>query len=235
MFVAERGMVGITLNIYAGLHEFEDMAFLLHYLAGGDSVLFADIGANVGSYTILAAKVCASPCLSMEPVPLAFSRLVRNITANEISDRVKVVRAAAGKTTGEILFSVDRDATNQMVGDDYTGDCEVVQVLPLDDVFNERHPGVIKIDVEGFEESVLAGGQATIASADVVFVELDNPAITKAMEDFGFSRYSYDPFKRELHPVSRKQGNNNLWLKNAERALARCSKSRLFTICGATF
>ena len=45
---ARRGMTGLTGNIYAGLHEFADMAFLLHFLRPSD--LFADVGANVGSY-----------------------------------------------------------------------------------------------------------------------------------------------------------------------------------------
>jgi hypothetical protein len=40
-------------NIYAGLHEFGDMAFVLHFLRAGD--LFADVGANIGSYTVLAS------------------------------------------------------------------------------------------------------------------------------------------------------------------------------------
>src|ERR1700687_3946356 len=50
---ARRGMAGATGNIYCGLHEFEDMAFLLHFLRSDD--VFADVGANIGSYTILAA------------------------------------------------------------------------------------------------------------------------------------------------------------------------------------
>ena len=48
-----KGMTGATGNYYCGLHEFEDMGFLLHFLRPGD--LFVDIGANVGSYTILAS------------------------------------------------------------------------------------------------------------------------------------------------------------------------------------
>lgn len=45
------GMTGATGNIYTGLHEFEDMAFLLHFLRSGDT--FVDVGANVGSFSIL--------------------------------------------------------------------------------------------------------------------------------------------------------------------------------------
>ena len=48
--IIEKGMTGATGNLYCGLHEFEDMSFLLHFLREED--LFIDIGANVGSYTV---------------------------------------------------------------------------------------------------------------------------------------------------------------------------------------
>lgn len=51
-FLVKTGETGLTGNIYTGLHEFQDMGFLLHFLRPED--LFVDIGANVGSYTILA-------------------------------------------------------------------------------------------------------------------------------------------------------------------------------------
>ena len=50
-----KGMTGATGNIYCGLHEFPDMAFVLHALKTTD--VFLDIGANVGAYTILASGV----------------------------------------------------------------------------------------------------------------------------------------------------------------------------------
>jgi hypothetical protein len=42
--------------IYCGLHEFTDMAFSLHFLSPED--LFVDVGADIGSYTVL-ASACA--------------------------------------------------------------------------------------------------------------------------------------------------------------------------------
>ena len=66
ILVVEKGMAGATGNIYTGLLEFEDMAFLLHTLRSGDT--FADIGANVGAYTILAAKNAGASVVSFDPV-----------------------------------------------------------------------------------------------------------------------------------------------------------------------
>ncbi len=49
---ATRGMTGATGNWYCGLHEVAEMAFVLHLLRPDEH--FVDVGANVGSYTILA-------------------------------------------------------------------------------------------------------------------------------------------------------------------------------------
>lgn len=51
-FLVKAGETGLTGNIYTGLHEFTDMAFVLHYLREDD--FFVDVGANAGSYSILA-------------------------------------------------------------------------------------------------------------------------------------------------------------------------------------
>jgi hypothetical protein len=64
---AKRGMVGITGSIYAGLHEFEEMAFLLHFLSEEDT--FFDVGANVGAYSILAGGVRDANCYSFDLCP----------------------------------------------------------------------------------------------------------------------------------------------------------------------
>src|SRR5436305_696190 len=51
LLIVKKGMSGATGNLYCGLHEFNDMGFLLHFLRRED--LFVDIGANIGSYTVL--------------------------------------------------------------------------------------------------------------------------------------------------------------------------------------
>ncbi|SEF14533.1 hypothetical protein SAMN05444161_8971 [Rhizobiales bacterium GAS191] len=48
------GLTGASANIYVGLHEFGDMAFVLCALRPED--LFAGEGANIGSFTVLARR-----------------------------------------------------------------------------------------------------------------------------------------------------------------------------------
>ena len=63
--LVKKGMTGATGNIYFGLHEFEEMSFLLHFLKEDDT--FYDVGANIGSYTILGAGICKAKVLCFEP------------------------------------------------------------------------------------------------------------------------------------------------------------------------
>jgi hypothetical protein len=68
--VVDPGMTGATGNIYCGLHEAHDMAFVLHFLRKDD--LFLDVGANIGSYTVLASGVVGAETICFEPVPTSF-------------------------------------------------------------------------------------------------------------------------------------------------------------------
>src|SRR5258708_35195041 len=81
-----RGMTGFTGNIYCGLHEFADMGFLLHVLEPEDT--FIDVGANVGSYTILASGVCGATTIAFQPPPVTAAFLRRHIDMNKPWDRV---------------------------------------------------------------------------------------------------------------------------------------------------
>ncbi len=70
-------MSGATGNLGVGLHEFVDMAFVVHFLREGD--LFLDIGANVGSFTVLAAGVARARSFAFEPIADTARDLRRNI------------------------------------------------------------------------------------------------------------------------------------------------------------
>ena len=71
--LVERGMTGATGNWYCGLHEAPEMAFVLHVLRATDH--FVDVGANVGSYTVLAAGAVGARSTAVEPIPSTFTHL----------------------------------------------------------------------------------------------------------------------------------------------------------------
>ncbi len=93
----------MTGNIYTGLHELSSMGYLLHVLREGD--LFVDVGANVGSYTILACVVKGADCCSFEPVFSTFQRLMTNIRLNQLEGQAKCFNIGIGDRKGKIEFT----------------------------------------------------------------------------------------------------------------------------------
>lgn len=153
------GDTGLTGNLYCGLHEFTDMAYLLHVTTAED--LFIDIGANVGSYTVLACAVRGAKGYCFEPVPSTYERLMDNIRINNLSERVVALNLGLADREGELVFTADENCTNHVVtstSNDATTNTIKVNVLPLDEVLQDEAPSIIKIDVEGFEKLVLDGG-----------------------------------------------------------------------------
>jgi len=102
-----------TGNIYAGLHEFADMAFVLPFLRPCD--LFVDVGANVGSYTILASGLVRCHTVAFEPDPLTAAALERNVNLNQIANLVEIRVAAVGEHHGIVRFSTGLDTENHVV------------------------------------------------------------------------------------------------------------------------
>lgn len=237
------GMTGATGNYYCGLHEFEDMAFVLHALRSGD--LLVDVGANVGSYTLLALAAGAE-AVSYEPVPLAFARLRDNVNLNAAGPRVTLRAAAVGDAPGEVLVTSDQDTMNHVLS---AGSADVshpvkVPAVRLDD---EIAPGgrfcLLKIDVEGYEAPVLAGADRLLADTalQAVILELngsgrafgtDDQALHEGMLARGFTACRYAPFERQLHDLRghRSPQGNTLYVRDMAAMQARLRASPTYRV-----
>ena len=205
------GMTGATGNVYVGLHEFEDMAFVLHFLRPDD--LFIDVGANIGSYTVLATAGAKAQCIAFEPGAAAFAWLERNVQLNDIAARVELHRCAVGARAGSVALTRDGDTVNHVVIDPAadTAPTETVFMTTLDETLAGRVPILLKIDVEGFESEVLNGATQTLAVPALhgVLLELNGSGrryghadadLRRRLEALGFEEYAYRPFERRLAP-----------------------------------
>jgi len=136
---------------------------------------YVDVGANVGLHTVAASfarKSAAQRVFAFEPEPATFAILTRNVTSNALAN-VECVQAAAGQEPGRLRLNVS-DGTNEgahsFVARDHTAPGPEVPILQLDSYFaaSERRLAdrfLMKIDVEGFEPSVLAGAHGLLSSA----------------------------------------------------------------------
>jgi FkbM family methyltransferase len=199
--IVSRGMTGATGNIYCGLHEFVEMGFVLHLLRPND--LFLDLGANIGSYTILAARVCNARAIAFEPDPDVARVLRRNIAINRLNALADVREWALGGIHGQIAFTVGLDTMNRVARPDDKS-AQIVPVRRLDDIPDAAAPTLIKLDVEGFEEQVLSGASRVLGSPSLLAVqsELCSPRVRDTLESFGFKHRFYDPFTRTLSSAS---------------------------------
>src|SRR5262249_30185499 len=76
------GLTSANMQYYAGLGEPDVMGFLMHYVRPRD--VFADVGANVGVMTVLAAGVGGARAIAIEPDGATYSWLERNVRANDL-------------------------------------------------------------------------------------------------------------------------------------------------------
>lgn len=240
------GMTGATGNIYTGLHEFEDMAFLLHFLRPGDT--FVDVGANVGSFSVLAAGEANCDVVAFEPTQGTFGDLQRNIRLNGLDGKIHAHNMCVGSQKGDVKFVSSLGCENHV---SVPGDHKDVVSVPMDKIdslLKIEGPTVLKIDVEGYETEVIRGAAAFLQMPEVVGVimELNDScrkfgfserALHEQMMSYGFKSYAYDPFSRKLTPLEylNKSANNTLYLKSDPMIQDRLVGANRVEINGMSF
>ena len=230
---ARRGMTGVTGNIYAGLHEFADMAFVLHFLRSSD--LFADVGANVGSYTILASGVVRCHTVAFEPDPLTAAALERNVNLNQIANLVEIRVAAVGERHGIVRFSTGLDTENHVVSAvDPSGRDVPIQTLDQAFLDSGRIPALIKLDVEGYEAEVLRGALALLAAPGLkaILTENRSPTVVDALRNAGLTEVAYDAFGHQLLPAKEVPMANALFLRDLDHVATRVAQTPPVRILG---
>ncbi|WP_029076994.1 FkbM family methyltransferase [Kaistia adipata] len=242
VLLTRHGMTGATGNWYCGLHEPAEMAFVLHMLRPG--ALFVDVGANIGSYTILAAATGAD-VVAIEPIPATFFRLAANIDLNGFGDRVARFHGGVGDQAGTLRFTAAHDTMNHVVEDEAGESSIAVEVKPLDTILDGRRPQLIKIDVEGYELPVLRGASAAaLADPDLLALVVetngsgarygvDGREIFAFLERFGFVPAGYDPFARRLGKAG-SGGDNTIFVRDAERVAALCASAPRYRLVNGT-
>jgi FkbM family methyltransferase len=242
--LVKKGMTGATGNIYLGLHEFDDMCFLLHFLRPQDT--FFDIGANVGSYTVLASGHCGAKTFSFEPIPTTFNALHKNILLNKMEHLVTAKNVGLGSEESILRFTKSMDTVNHVLADGSFANEESleVKVITGDSILKETEcPALIKIDVEGFETPVLNGMDNILNNKNLkaIIIELngsgfryefDEMEIHKKLLAIHFIPYNYNPFTRELSKQDTYGNTNTIYLRDiffVQERLATAEKVNIFS------
>lgn len=147
-------------------YEHDELAFVATSLRPGMTIL--DVGANIGLYTALFADATGTEGLvvALEPDPQNFAFLQKTIAANNLKN-VKPAQVAASRSKGTMRLhtSSENRGDNRLYANDLADGFVDVEVVRLDDLLSSMNIlalDFIKIDVQGFEEHVLAGLEQTI-------------------------------------------------------------------------
>lgn len=236
--LTSRGMTGATGNWYCGLHEVAEMGFLLHLLRPGEH--FLDVGANVGSYTVLAGGAVGARVTAVEPVPETFAHLQRNVALNDIGQRTRCCQLGLSEQAGMLRFSKDLDTVNHVLAEGEELPAVEVSVTRLDDLVGQDVPVLIKMDVEGHELAVLRGAQTTLADPRLfaLIMEINGSGsrygvsdaeLIDLMRGHGFAPHGYDPFRRCLVERVSTSGNT-VFVRDTVAVEARLSSAPVFKL-----
>ena len=148
---------------YFGIWEPSLTRFIQSRLEGLNNRTFIIVGANVGYFSLLAARCMPrGKVVSVEAFPSIYDRLLENIKINGYKN-IRAVNCAASENLQAVkMFQADscnEGATTAIKGR-YETQPTVVKGLPLSDILSDleiKTTRLIKIDVEGAEYSVLKG------------------------------------------------------------------------------
>lgn len=206
--------------LYFDGFEPETRRFFEAYLRPGDT--FLDIGANIGLYTLAAARRVGrhGRVHAFEPCSQTFERLtdnvqlndLRNVTCHQVALSFENARASLTLANGGF------DAWNSL-GKPYMGEttgCEMVTTVTLDSFAREHgltsRNCALKIDVEGWENQVLTGAEQFLAQDDapLLCVEFTEEAavlagsscaeLYRTLERLGYRLFNVSSQAGELRP-----------------------------------
>ena len=153
---------------------------------------FLDVGANIGQYSLYAAKKGIS-VYAFEPQALNYAELYTNIYLNNLGHKINGYCIALSNTNTieylSLLSMVPGQSHNNYAIDIPGQIKQGCAGFALDYLVEKKvipQPTHIKIDVDGIESKVIEGGINTIKNCKTVLVEVENMEIVNTITKLGF-------------------------------------------------
>jgi len=181
-----------------------------------------DVGANVGLYTVLLAKVVGEggQVIAFEPEGQTYAHLLDNLKLNSLTN-VRCFRKALGERSGQAkLYSGEViGGASLLHAPEGKGSGEVVDIVEGDQLVAAENlplPRAVKIDVEGYEYAVIQGLRRTLAQHACQLVccevhparlpaDVKPEAVGDLLRSVGFSRIdTYPRWDKTFHLVADK-------------------------------
>jgi len=124
-----------------------------------------DVGAHIGNHTVYFAKILGWRVVAFEPNPEAFEKLIANVEANDVAEKVTCFQVALTDIPGRLRLArtdgSDAGTVAVISGDPREGGFVETDAATLDSYAHlaGEGPTFLKIDVEGYERTVIEGGK----------------------------------------------------------------------------
>jgi FkbM family methyltransferase len=198
-----------------GSYEAENSNWVLqNFMNCKPGVLFIDVGANFGWYSLL-LSICAKDLgrvISIEPESENLRLLKKNISENNINN-ITVIAAGVGASegSGELALNDDWNPGMHSLRKDMNSLNSVkIDISTLDNLL-KNYPGeieLLKMDIEGFEVDALMGASETLQRTKKVMIEFtpkfiracgrDPETLLNIFESYNFLPYLINNGKLEL-------------------------------------
>ena len=195
-----------------GRYEPNEFCLLQRILKPG--MTFVDAGANMGLYSVFAARRIGprGTVLAIEPSGREFEILLKNAKLNALSN-LRTIHKALSDRVSEVELSVaplgksGHNTLGAFAYDTQLDHRERVQTEKLDDIVHSEglgHVDLIKMDIEGAEVAALRGAAETLNKfKPVLLIELSDRAlqhqgaksaeVLALLEQHGYRIYCFDP------------------------------------------
>lgn len=207
MYIDTSRTMGASI-FWTGFHEFREFIFLHRFLKR--DMVFIDVGANQGEYTLFAAKrLREGKVLAFEPLPSIRKVLADNISLNDFKN-IEVFDFGLGNedkrhTIHDFGNENEGTATLFPAGRTVRSTFDIL-IKPLDQVFPSTgltRLDMIKLDIEGSELNALRGAVQTLNKfRPWILIEISNETYKAAgytVQDVlqFFRENNYAPFQIE--------------------------------------
>jgi len=159
-----------------------------------DSILW-DIGANIGLYSIYAAKTRNCRVYAFEPSVFNLELLARNCFLNQVQQQVAIMPVALSDKMGfdqMHMTTTEWGGALSTFGKDFGWDGQNINSefefqtfgLSMDqalDVLQVSKPDYIKMDVDGLEHIILKGGSEALLQVQEILIEVNDDFAQQAV------------------------------------------------------
>lgn len=193
--------------------NFEEVELELVHKNLSEKSVFFDIGANVGLYSLSAARQFNNIEIhAFEPVPDTFRELKNNLEKNQLNSKIIINQLAVSNTNESVYMTTDYHSSNYMTESTSLQNKIEVTCTTIDDYvekYSIQKIDFIKIDVEGQELLVLQGCEQCLKKfKPILLVEIieqeniffdrkfqDYMQVINYLTDLGYKYYQIDDNK----------------------------------------